>query len=220
MIGTPMTGAELLEMTEGILDGQTIDETLFYNLLDVAKNRREEGRPWMMLRKLDSSQSAGSGNNSQTQKALPTDWRETYKLFVGPSTEYFPIEFEEQHRMANSSGRYFIDVGSETFSIVGNVSVGGTIYHYYKKTTPKIEEDTSPVWPGRFHAILAYDVAGYFMSGVDADDLYARMSPENKLAALQLTDAMATWDARLQNAARGNQQKVAGAESELPLGSM
>lgn len=68
-----MTGAEIKTMAENILDGDTIDDVFFYQLLNAAKNQVEDMRPWMFLRKLDSSVSA----SANTPITLPTDWRRT-----------------------------------------------------------------------------------------------------------------------------------------------
>lgn len=215
-----MTGTQLKTLTENILDGQTIDEDFFLQLANIAKNKREEQRPWQMLLKLNSALTASVGNNYTSSKALPTDWRETIKMFVGEDYEYFPTPFIEQHRYRNASRRYLIDVANEVYYILGNVGKAATIYHYYKQATDDILIGTSPVWPDRFQAIIAYDVAGYFQVGVDADDIYARMSPANRQAAQELELAMIQWDTNLQARAQGNRVNYADSEPEVDIGLM
>ena len=203
-----MTGSTLKTMTETILD-DGVDEVLFYQLANVAKNNVEDARPWMMLRALDSSLSSTAGDNSETARALPTAWRRTYKLLVGKDQLYTQVPFDEQHLYRYSSNRYVVDVANSVYYLLGNIGTANTIYHYYIKTTTDIAEDTSPVWPDRFHPIIAYEVAGYIMMGVDADDIFARMSPENKVAAETLRKSMEAWDYQLQLDAQGNQIQVA-----------
>lgn len=201
-----MTGAELKTMTESILD-DTIDEVLFYQLINVAKNRIENERPWMFLRKLDSSLTATVGDNSEIARALPTDWRRTYKLNVGKDQRYIQVPFDEQHLYRFSSNRFFIDVANSNYYLLGTLGVADTIYHYYIKKTDPITATTSPVW-NEFHEILAFETAGYIMMGVDADDIFARMSPENKSQALMLKSSMELWDTQLQLDAQGRRAQV------------
>lgn len=194
-----MTSKEIKEFTESILD-ETIEETLFLTILNTLKDRREEMREWMFLRKLDSTKSAVT-----TAQSLPTDFRSDRKIVVG-TTEFFPISFEEQH--LTQSGKYFVDIANSTFTLMGTPS--GTVRLYYTKTTPELTLATSPVWPERFHKILGFDVAGYIMNGQDADDLFTKMSPENKGQAIALDNAMIAWDANLQIQAQGGRMGMEG----------
>jgi len=214
-----MDGATLKTMCESILD-DTVDEVLFYQLANIAKNLVEDERPWMFLRSLDSSQSASTGNYSETSKALPTSWRRTYKLMVGRDQLYEQVPFDEQHLWRFTSNRFVVDVANSVYYLLGPVGAGGTIYHYYIKTTPDIDESTSPMWPSRFHGLVAHDVAAFIMAGVDADDQFARMSPTNSGAAERIREAMREWDQRLQLDAQNNQQQVANSAPYLDLGMM
>jgi hypothetical protein len=215
-----MTGEEIKTMAEEILGGDTLDVTFYYNVLNAMKNKVEDERPWMFLRALDSSQTATTGNNSTTSRALPTAWRNTYKLLVGDDTQYFQVPFDMQHQYRNH-GRYFVvDVANSTYYLLGNVGKADTIYHYYVKTTDDITSTTSPVWPTRFHHILAYEVAGYVQVGQDADDIFARMAPENKAQANMLLDSMRMWDTRLQLQAQNNQLQVTDSTNTFDLGQL
>lgn len=202
-------------MAETILD-DSVDETLFYQLLNVAKNNVEDARPWMFLRTLDSSKTAVAN----TPIALPTSWRRTYKLSVGYDDIYTQVPFDEQHLYRNSSNRYVVDVASSTYTLLGTIGRTDTVYNYYIKSTADIAAGTSPVWPDRFHPILAYEVAGYVMMGVDADDTFARMSPENKVASQALKNSMEAWDSQLQYDAQNNQVQVAHEVTGIDLSMM
>lgn len=194
-----MNGQEIKDFAESILD-ESIEETLFLTILNTLKDRREEMREWMFLRKLDTTKSAIT-----TAQSLPVDFRSDRKIVVG-TTEYLPTSFEEQH--LTHSQRYFIDFANSTFTLKGNPS--GTVYFYYNKTTPELTLSTSPVWPERFHKLLAFDIAGYIMNGQDADDLFSKMSPENKGQAIALDNAMAYWDSKLQMKAQGDRIGIEG----------
>lgn len=189
-----MTGAEIKSMSESILDGDTIEEVFFYNVLNSVKNLIEDSRPWMFLRKLDTSANAIAG----TAITLPTDWRMTWKLYVGQDQLYTQIPFDQQHLYRNEGRRFIVDVASGTYTLLGTIGNSANVYHYYIKTTDDVTASTSPVFPTRFHPILAYYVAGYIQMGVDSDDLFARMAPENKVQAQTLLSAMERWDSNLQ----------------------
>ena len=208
-----MTGAELRTQVETILD-DTVDEVLFYQLANVAKNYIEDLRPWAMLKALDSSQTA-----TTSAIALPTAWRRTYKLMLGTDYAVEQVPFDEQHIWRNSSNRFCIDVANSVYYLLG-ATTSDTLYHYYIKTTTDIAAGTSPVWPERFHSIIAFWVAGYIMLGVDADDIFARMSPENKAAAQTLLAGMEAWDMQLQIDAQGGRVQMEGLRGGIDLSLM
>lgn len=210
-----MTGLELKTLSESILDGLTIDTDFYYQLLNIAKTKLEEQRLWQYLKKLNSSNIASSA-----VVTLPTDLAEEYKILVGTNNEYSPVPFEEQHIYARSSGRYFIDWSALTLKLLGSTIPSQTLYIFYKRFTPDIAADTEPVFPERFHPLLAYYVAAYYQSGVDSDDVFARMAPENRLAALELERAMKQWDSSIAMRAQNNQIGVANTSSEVPLDMM
>ena len=206
-------------MVNSILD-DTLDETLFYQLANIAKNKIEDSRPWMMLRAVDSSLSTTTGNNSTTARALPAAWRRTYKLMVGRDQEVMQVPFDEQHLWRNSSNHFCIDVANSVYYLLGAFGAPDTIYHYYIKTTTDIAAGTSPVWPERFHGLIAFEVASYIMGGQDADEQFARMSPVNLAAHTALLNAMEAWDFNLQLSAQNNQVQVANQAGGIELGMM
>lgn len=209
-----MTGSELKEFTESVLDGLELDETFYYQLLNIAKTKLEGMRVWQYLKKVNSSNSASS-----SAITLPTDCAEDYKVMVGTSQEYFPVPFEEQFKYRNSANRYYIDWANGQYYLLGTIRPG-TIYFFYKRFTDDITSNTSPVFPARYHALLAFYVAGYYQSGVDSDDIFARMSPENKMAAMELQRAMMAWDTSLALRAQNNQVGVADTGPVEDIASM
>jgi len=215
-----MTGKELKVMAQEILGGDTIDDTFYYGVLNSVKNRIEDERPWMFLRKLDATQTASTGNGYTTSIALPADWRRTYKLMVGEDRQYTQVPFDTQHLHRNSANNFVIDVANSTYYLLGNIGRAETIYHYYIKTTDDITQDTEWLAPSRFHTILAFEVAGYIQNGQDADDIFARMAPENKAQALLVRSALQNWDTQLQLDAQNDQTQVAGASAPFDLGTL
>jgi hypothetical protein len=134
--------------------------------------------------------------------------------------QYFQVPFDLQHQYRNN-GRYFVvDVANSTYYLLGNVGKADTIYHYYVKSTDALTSATSPVWPSRFHPILAYAVAGYIQIGQDADDIFARMGPTNQQQADNLLNSMRQWDAALLLASQNNQLQIAQSPATFDLGSL
>jgi hypothetical protein len=207
-----MTGLELKTLSENILDGQTIDTDFYYQLLNIAKTKLEEQRLWQFLKKLDSSNTASSA-----AVTLPSDFSEEYKIQVGTNYEYTPVPFEEQQIYRNSSGRYYIDWSALTLKLLGATIPSQTLYIFYKRFTPALTSTTEPVFPSRFHPILAYYVAAYYQAGIDSDDLFARMAPENRAAAMELERAMKQWDSSIALRAQDNRIGVAHSNNEIPL---
>lgn len=203
-------------MAETILDGDTIDDVFFYNVLNSVKDTIEDSRPWMFLRKLDTSASAVAGSAI----TLPTDWRMTWKLYVGQDQLYTQIPFDQQHLYRNNSNIFVVDVASGTYTLLGTIGKSAQVYHYYLKTTDDITEATSPVFPARFHPLLAYYVAGYVQMGVDSDDIFARMAPENKIQAQTLLTSMERWDSALQIREQNGRVLVEDNEPVFDLGSL
>jgi hypothetical protein len=190
-----MTAQEIKDFVESIID-DSVDDTLFLTLLNVAKDNLEEDRDWMFLKAVDSTQSINPGDTYLTMKTLPTLFRKILKVFVD-DLEYYGIQFEDRIRYKDGQRKYYLDLANSQLGIIGTPAETKTIHQFYIKTTAELTLATSPTFPARFHKILGFLVAGYITAGVDADDIYARMSPEHKIAANTLKDSMESWDTSL-----------------------
>lgn len=208
-----MIGSDIKILAENILDNSvTFDDDFFYQLLNIAKTKLEEQRLWQYLKKLRTPTAASSA-----AVTLPDDFAEEYKVMVGSDFEYTPVPFEEQQNFRNSSGRFYIDWAALTLNLLGANIPSGLLYVFYKRFTPTITADTEPEFPERFHPLLAYYVAAYYQSGVDSDDVFARMAPENKAAAIELKRAMEQWDSSIAMRAQDNRIGVANSNNGVPL---
>jgi hypothetical protein len=211
-----LTGTELKQLSENILDNNVSwDTDFFYQLLNIAKTKLESKRLWQFLKKLDSSNSASS-----SLITLPTDFAEEYKILVGTTVEYFPVPFEEQHIYKNSPNRYFLDMANLTLKLLGSNIQSNTLYIYYKRFTDDINATTSPVFPVRFHPLLAFYVSAFYQVGIDSDDIFARMSPANRQMAMELEQALERWDANLAMRSQNNQIGVANSNPSIAIGNM
>jgi hypothetical protein len=203
-----MTTEEIKTLAEDILD-QTINDSLFYSLVNIAKDMREGMRPFLFLSKLDSSLS-GSGN-------LPSDFRMERKIMIGSAT-LTPVQFEEQHLYANSANRYYIDYSARTINLLGGTT--GAIQNYYIKTTPVLTSTVNPVWESRFCPLLAYDVVVAIQAGQDADSEFARMAVENQRKADVIWRAMVADDNQKQIMAKGGRVGMESGSTEIDLATM
>ena len=211
-----MIGSEIKQQAEDILDSNADwSDDFFYQLLNIVKNKLEMKRLWQFLKKLNDDNTASS-----SAITLPTDFAEEYKILVGTDTEYYPVPFEEQHIHRNSSNMYFLDMTALTLNLLGANIPSKTVYIYYKKFTDDLTSATSPVFPTRFHPILAYYVASYYQGAVDSDDIFAKMSPVNKVAGQELENSMIDWDATLALRSQNNRVGVANSEVGVELEQM
>ncbi len=149
-----MTRDEIKELAEGCLDGEAIDDDVFDALATDAKDEIEGLRNWEFLKALDETQSA-----SAASKPLPDDYRSTLLIYVGSSTRpHNQIPFEQKLIFANGSNCWYLDFKNNVYYVIGGT---GTIHHFYLYQTPEIsaELDAGPVWPDRFHKLLAFRIA-------------------------------------------------------------
>lgn len=193
-----MTGEELKTMAEELID-DTINGTLFYQLLNIAKTNLEEKKDWEYLKNYDSSNSVSSATTYLSMFELPTRFRSVAKLYLGDDADeaFQGIQFEERHKYQDAGCKYYIDYGNNQLALTGSFNGSKTIHLFYLRYTEDIESDTEPIFPDRFHPILAFLVSGYYTSGVDADDIYARMSPAHRFAAKELAESMNMWDHKI-----------------------
>lgn len=202
-----MIGSVTKTMVENILE-TTIGDTFFYQLLNVAKEiiegERDPEGGWEYLIKLNESLSTSSSDTYTTAKSLAgiTDFAMVSSLYVGSDTiPYREVPFKHRERFKNQSRMFYIDYASGNLYIMGGTS--GTIHMWYRSISTDITSTGSWVFPARFHPLLAFYTAGYHQGGVDWDSIAARMSPENKLMAQNLRNAMVAWDSRLKAAQTG-----------------
>ena len=77
---------------------------------------------------------------------------------------------------------------------MGVIGKSETITIVYNKFTDDLTLLTSPMWPKRFHKVIAYKAADNYLMGIDTDDLSARMSPKQKEQGELLKNTMIYWN--------------------------
>jgi hypothetical protein len=201
-----MLGSELKTFVESLID-DTIEETLFLTLLNVAKDWVEEQVEWEMLKTWDRSLTYSPGYTYLTELSLPTGFRSLYGdgiIYLGEDNPYSGVPFGDLYRYRQYGNRYTINYLTNKLHILGSESVSYTINIPYLKTTEELTLTNSWAFPARFHKLLGFRVAGYYTSGVDADDIYARMSPAHRVAAQEIYESMKKWNTRIILISMGN----------------
>jgi hypothetical protein len=207
-----MNGSELYTLNTSLLGGNAIDEDLFYQLLNMAKDQREMMRDWMKLRTEDTTITFASSDTYLSTKTLPDRFLRTYSFydykgeFNGPfiittggsKVPLLPIKFEERYDYKDIDGYYYIDVKNSTIGRTGTTA--GTLHLFFLQGTVDIASGTTWTLPptNGYSALLAYDVAIEQKGGIDWDRINASQIPYNERKMKQLEVNLSTWDARLQ----------------------
>jgi len=208
------TGTELADFINSLNAEADIDATLIDVLVSTGKAVLEAERPWMVLRKTDTSKNVTTGNTWQTAIDLSTitDFSEFHvnqngvilKLFDGGNRiEYYLLKhFDERLEYKNVSNTAVYDANTMTLYLNGTVSFAGTLYLPYVSTSTEVDlTSVTAVWtkfPPRFLPILGFYAIGVFKGAVDYDSINRAMLPENKATFEALKNAMVTWDNNLQ----------------------
>lgn len=211
------TGAQLETFITSLNAEATIDPTLLGNLVDTAMAVIEEERPWMVLRKTDSSKTVTTSNTWQTEIDLSTitDFSRFYinqdgvviKLFDGVSriAEILLVPFDKRLEHKDVSNTAVYDAANKKLYINGTIPFAGTLYIPYVASSDTIDlTANSAIWsafPARFRAILGYYAVGIYKGAVDYDDINRAMLPENRAAMEALKNALNSWDNEMQLAA-------------------
>lgn len=204
-----MNGEQILDLFYEIVDDEEISSDSAYILMNNAEDMLEDARDWMILRAKDTSLSHSTSDTYSTQHSLPTRFKRARKVFLrgsaGVPQEIFPVSFEELEAYQSTNGYYAIDYANSKIHITGSYGETMTIILNYIKRAPTIDEDETVVWPGKYGAILAFDMAQIYSGGIDGDDVNFRMSEKQEKQRYAIYQGMVQWDGGLQLAEMGGQ---------------
>jgi len=202
-----MTGQALNTFITGLNGGFSLDTTLVNVLVNTAKTIIQAERPWMVLRKTDTSKTVTTASTWQTGIDLSTiTYFSTFygdlsiRLFDGNNrVEYYrQIAWDRRLEYKDVSNTFTFDENSKTLYLNGTVPFTGTLYINYVADTEDIDvESASAVWspfPSRFVPLLGFYAIGIHMGGVDYDTITSRQAPMNLATMNALKNAMSTWD--------------------------
>ena len=204
-----MTGSELSTFATEINVGASIGDTLLFQLLNLCKAMVEQRRPWMLLRKTDTSISVSAGNTWQTAIDLSGltrfshfygDW--PIILFDGNNRieKYRQVPFEDRLYYKTVPNTFVYDEGSQTLYLNGVVAFAGTLYIHFVQNSADLTNDNSSSWtfPSWSHPLLGFMAVAMHKGGIDFDDINARMAPDNRAQAELIITQLEKWDAEKQ----------------------
>jgi hypothetical protein len=199
-----MTTQQIIDFFENLVD-DTLDADFAVDLANNAKDKIEGERPWAMVKRLDSSQSASSA-----AKTLPTGYLGTIEMRIsGASNPLIQVPFEKQD-LYTGGGYWYLDMANSQFYLTGS-NLSGTIKHFYKKQTDDLTLSTSPIWPAKFHKLIAFEMAELFFA-IDQGDRSRSWDDKWSVQRELLRRAMIDWDVALQQAAIESGQYAEGSQ--------
>lgn len=203
-----MIGTALTTFITGLNGDATIDPTLLDVLVDNAKAIIEEERPWVVLRKTDTSKTVATSSTWQTAIDLSTItdfsrfFSDTPITLYDSSTNrrhYYrltPFDRRLEYKDANNTASY--DENGKTLYLNGTPPFAGTLYLNYLCTSTAVDlTSASTIWsvfPPRFAALLGYYAIGIFKGGIDYDSINRLMLPTNQATLEALKNAVENWD--------------------------
>lgn len=199
-----MLVSALKTFTENIID-DVLDEDFFIDLVNMSITELTYDRAWQVLISFDSSQSSGASDTYLSMKSLPTDFSYPLdKINVGVDRVHKQVPFIDRYKYKNNSGFFYIDYANNQFAVIGSANTTQTIYFPYVKTTTAVtavteDLDTAAIYPFPSFAqkLLGLMIAGFYTGGVDYDDIYARMSPQQQKQAEMIRRRLVDWDTKL-----------------------
>ncbi len=200
-------GTELNTFIVGLNGGATIDTTLLNVLVNTAKTIIEEERPWMVLRKTDTSKTVTTANTWQSSIDLSTItlFSKFYgefaiRLFDGNNRiEYYrQVPFDRRLEYKDVSGTFCFDENTKTLYLNGVVPFAGTLYINYITSTTEIDvTSASAIWtvfPSSYIPLLGFYAIGIHKGAIDYDSINREMLPSNQAVLITLKNAMEKWD--------------------------
>lgn len=204
------TGAQLNSFITSLNGDAQIDADLIDVLVDNGRAILEEERPWMVLRKTDTSKSVTTANTWQTAIDLSTitDFSRllvnedgiAVKLFDGDNRiEYYRLKpFDQRLEFKDVSHTCVYDENAKILYLNGVLPFNGTLWIPYVATSTAVDlTSNSAVWtlfPSRFLPILGYYAIGIHKGAIDYDSINKLMLPENRATLISLKAALEKWD--------------------------
>lgn len=197
-----------------------MDETLFQSYLDSSQADVEgmPGRPWMILRAVDSSQSCGPSTTFQTPFNLGSASFPFLKFYglqpiVLTDVNNNPyvlreIPFAQRFAYKSSGGVFCVDYVNKKLYIMGTLTQTYTINQNYIYRSPRLVKDSATLWvfdsyDGDASKALGFLIALMF-KGIDYDIINLQNAAQLGQAAGKILNRLTAWDSDLQvNAQQG-----------------
>ena len=204
-----MTKAELYTFVTSLNDGYQMGTSLFDTFLNIAQMRRENQRPWMILRSVDTSNSITGANTFLTANTLPTDFRKWYSAtpiaLVNAQGDIqqrcSEVQINDRNSYKGFLDKFYCDYGNSQFFMCGTPSQSFTLNLFYIKKSTLVSSADGNEWifPSEYHPILGLDVSVMWKLGVDYDVINNAQGNANAGLANAIFEQMTEWDSDLQN---------------------
>lgn len=224
-----MTGPELATLATEVNGGDSIGDTLLFQLLNIARQMVEKRRPWMLLRRTDTSKTVQASAASAWQTGIDlssiTRFSRFYdsdiapiRLFDGNRTyvDYWLKPFEDRLRYIDRPSTACYDESTKTLYLNGSIQFSGTLYINYIRDSGDVENSDSSSWafPPYAHPLLAFMAVAIHKGGIDFDDINERMAPDNRAVALSLMSMLENEDNEKQLSAIRNTDPYADRDGD------
>lgn len=194
-----MTPDELTTLLTSLNDGDGIDTTLAYSLLNIARSMIEMKREWMVLRTVSSmSVSAGSDALNLTTMKI-NRFRGLYPVFHydGVSrTNYRQVPANTPLDLLSDPYVFTYDHATKLMTLT---RPAGTLYVNHIIENDAISASAGwqkfPAWA---HPLLALIAVEMHKGGIDYDEQNARQAQYNSRDANRLLSMLERWDDELQ----------------------
>jgi hypothetical protein len=193
-----MTSEKIIEKFELYVDDATeLSSTDELELLNKKYQEVCSERPWEFLKKAFSGFINGTSINLPTdfQYILDTEVNALQGKFVFVNERYFKVlNFSERRDYENKGGYCWLNMSNNTLEF--SESVSGTLKFDYIYTPEDLDLDDEPIFPPRFHDVLAHLMASddYMIQQFDKAKSYAG---ENEMKAEKILDQMRYWNSQL-----------------------
>lgn len=206
-----MTSPELETFATELNGGEPVGQTVLFQLLNLARALVEQMRPWMVLRKIDTSKSVTTATTWQTAVSLATitDLNRLYgtkpvKLFDGTNRidRYRRVPFDQRLESRDASGTFVFSEGTKQLYLNGTVQFAGTLWIPYIANGATITAGSGgTTWqefPDWAHPLLPFIAVEMHKGTIDYDDVnFAQMGEQGK-AAERIMKMLEKWDNELQ----------------------
>jgi hypothetical protein len=210
-----MNGPQLETFCKEINGGASIGSTLLFQFINLAKAMVEQVRPWVLLRYTDTSISVAANTTWQTAISLAGIARlsrfygETpIKLFDGNTSVagYRQVPWDARLSFKDVPNTFVFNEATQTLYLNGTPRFAGTLYIDHIKDSAEIEDDEDSSWsfPNWAHPLLGFYAVAMHKSGVDYDDINARMAPDDRAQANAILQRLEMWDNEKQLQAQQN----------------
>ena len=158
-----MTGQDIIDHFQWLVDDENVDETRELVLLNRAYYRLCSKRIWNFLKAVDESQTITASTKTydcptDTMVLLQNNW---YKDSLGNYSEKNKVSFQSRLKYATSTKYYWYDKKNNKFALTRNPTdseVGNTLVLDYIAKPAELTTATSPVFDEGFHTLLAYEM--------------------------------------------------------------